>query len=290
MLNAALFIATVLIWGSTWIAIAFQIGPAPVTVSIFYRFALAAVIMLAALAALGRLKRPAVWRYVGLQALCLFCFNFICFCNATAWIPSGLVAVVFSLASIMNAFAARVIFKDALTMRTLTAGAIGVVGVLLLFLDDLAVALDHATLRGLGWATLRTMFFSMGNMASRLNSRHGVTPVTANAWGMGIGAGVLLGIVAATGQPLEAPDGARYWAALVYLAVFGSIIAFTAYLMLVARIGSAKAAYATVLFPVVALSISTVFEGYEWSLTAAIGVALTLAGNIVMFARRPRRI
>lgn len=281
-----LFAATVLIWGTTWIGIAAQIGDAPVTVSIFYRFALAALVMLAGLAMLGRLQRPAAWRFVFVQAGCLFCFNFVGLYHATSLIPSGLVSVIFSLASIFNALNARLIFGDPISRQTVLAGGLGATGVVLLFWHDLAVALNPATLQGIAWAVLGTAFFSWGNMASRKNAALGVTPVTANAWGMGIGAVFLLGIVLLSGQSLTLPQGETYWVALVYLSVIGSVIGFTTYLLLVARIGSARAGYATVLFPVVALAASTLFEGYQWTALSILGVVIVGLGNVVMFRRR----
>ena len=280
-----LFTATVLIWGTTWIAIAAQVGEVAITVSIFYRFALAGAVMLAGLVVLGRLRWPARWRFVVMQALCLFCLNFIGLYMATSLIPSGLVSVIFSLASIFNAINARMFFDDPISGRTVLAGTLGVAGLVLLFWKDLAVTVDLAALRGIGWAMLGTMFFSLGNMASRRNSMLGITPVTANAWGMAIGALFLLLIITLTGQPLGLPERGSYWIALAYLAVIGSVIGFTTYLMLVARIGSAKAGYATVLFPIIALSASTLLEGYQWTPPAVIGVALACLGNIVMFSR-----
>jgi drug/metabolite transporter (DMT)-like permease len=280
-----LFIGTVLIWGTTWIAIAAQVGHAPVAVSIFYRFALAGVLMLAALCALGRLRRPPVWRFVVIQALCLFSLNFIGLYTATETISSGLVAVIFSLASIFNAINAQVFFGDRIRPRTIAAGGLGVAGLVCLFWHDLAVSFDPAALRGVGWAVLGTMVFSWGNMASRRNAMLGITPVTANAWGMGIGALGLLGILAAVGQPLAIPTGGLYWGALLYLSVVGSIGGFTAYLVLAGRIGAAGAGYATVLFPIVALTASSLFEGYEWAPLSMLGVALAGLGNLVMFRK-----
>jgi drug/metabolite transporter (DMT)-like permease len=141
----------------------------------------------------------------------------------------------------------------------------------------------------LGLAALGTLFFSLGNMVSRRNSAAGISPVTANAWGMGYGALFLLVLIGITGTPIVAPPDARYIGAMLYLAVFGSVVGFTTYLMAVSRIGSAKAAYMTVLFPVVALTLSTLFEGYQWTPSAMVGLALTLLGNLVMFAPSLRR-
>ncbi len=290
-MNLMLFAATVLIWGTTWIAIAWQIGPVPVPVSVFYRFALAAAILIPVLALTGRL--PAIprgqRRWIVAQAFCLFSLNFLCFYTATASIPSGLVSVIFSLATIYNAVNARIFFGDRITARVVVAGAMGFAGLALMFRAELA---DHPmgaeALRGIALAALGTLFFSFGNMISRRNSAAGISPLTSNAWGMGIGSLILAVIVLASGQTMVAPPDGRYWAALIYLSVFGSIIGFTTYLMMVARMGTAKAAYATVMFPVIALILSSLFEGYRWQPQSIAGLGLALAGNLVLFARQRR--
>jgi len=289
MINYLLFAATVFIWGTTWIAIAWQIGPVDVVVSVFYRFALAGVVFLLGLAVLGRLKLPTQWRFVVLQALCLFSFNFLFFYHATSLMPSGLVSVIFSLATIFNAVNSRIFFGEKVRPRTVLAGFIGAAGLVLLFWRDLTVSFDISVLQGICWATAGTLLFSLGNMMSRKNGLHGVSPIIANAWGMGIGALVLLTVAIFSGAPFEWPNSSTYIWALVYLAVIGSVIGFSTYLLMVARLGSDRAAYATVLFPVVALLMSTLFEGYEWHATALVGIALTIAGNLVMFARFPKR-
>ena len=286
MMNISLFLATVLIWGTTWIAIAFQLGPVPVLVAVFHRFALAAVLMLPALALLRQLTPVPLrqHRFILLQGICLFSLNFICFYNATRFIPSGLVSVIFSLATIYNAVNARLIFGDRVKPRALLATALGAAGLICLFAPELTGHEVNAdALKGMGLAALGTLFFSLGNMVSRRNSAAGIPPLTANAWGMGYGALILLAIITATGTPLMAPEGGRYLWALIYLSVVGSIIGFTTYLMLVQRIGTGRAAYATVCFPVIALMASAIWEGFIWTPLAVAGLALTLAGNAVMF-------
>lgn len=284
-MNAILFAATVLIWGTTWIAIAMQVGPVPVLVSVFYRFALSAAILVAVLLASGRLRVPSRrdQPFIVAQALCLYCLNFICFYTAANSVTSGLVSVVFSLSTVFNALGAWIFFGTPITGRTVTAASLGVAGLLLLFGPDAVAGLGGGAARGLGFAALGTLFFSLGNMASRRNSAAGISPVTANAWGMAYGSAALLGLIAVTRTPIVFPQDGRYVAALLYLAVVGSVVGFTAYLSLVARIGSSRAAYATVLFPVVALALSTLFEGYRWHPTGFGGLALALAGNAVMF-------
>ena len=204
--------------------------------------------------------------------------------------PSGLVSVIFSLATVFNAVNARIFYGERVRARVLLAGGIGATGIVLLFWHDLAVSLDLQVLAGMAWAAMGTMLFSLGNMVSRRNAALGVPPMIANAWGMPMGALTLLGIVLLTGAPLEFPASIRFVGALAYLSIVGSIIGFTTYLVMVARLGSDRAAYATVLFPVVALMLSTLFEGFEWHATALVGVAMTMLGNLVMFARLPRRV
>lgn len=286
-----LFAATVLIWGTTWIAIAFQIGPVAPLVSVFYRFALAAVLLLAGLALSGRLRLPArgdrIW--ILAQGLCLFSLNFLCFYYATARIPSGLSSVIFSLATLANAVNARIFFGERIEPRVLVAAVVGVSGVALMFRAELAgQGLTLRAAQGIGLAMLGTTIFSLGNMVSRRNSAAGIGVMQANGWGMACGAVILAGLIGLSATPVTLPDQPRYLGALVYLAVIGSIAGFGAYLGLVRRIGTARAAYATVMFPVIALMLSAIYEGYVWTPLSVLGLALALSGNLVLFAGKRR--
>ena len=202
---------------------------------------------------------------------------------------SGLVSVIFSLATIFNAINARIFFGDKIRPQTILAGLIGATGLVLLFWRDLTINYDTDVIQGVGWATTGTLFFSIGNMMSRKNSMYGVNPITANSWGMCIGAIILVTIAGVTGSNFAIPNSPTYIWALIYLAIIGAVVGFSTYLMMLARIGSDRAAYTTVLFPVVALIMSTLFEGFEWHTTAFLGTAFTIIGNLVMFARFPRR-
>ena len=218
--------------GTTWMAIAWQIGPVDIVVSIFYRFALAGFVFLLGLLLLGRLKLPTRWRFVVLQALCLFSFNFICFYQAKSLMHSGLVSIIFSLATIFNAINARKFFRDKIRPQTILAGLIGATGLVLLLWRDLTINFDADVFQGVGWATTGTLFFSTGNMMSRKNSMHGVNPLTANFWGMCIGALVLVNIAGFTGANFTLPNSPTYIWALIYLAIIVSVVGFSTYLML----------------------------------------------------------
>lgn len=285
-MNAALYLLTVLIWGSTWIAIKWQLGTVPAPVSIALRFWIAAVVLLLILLARrGRLMPPAgAWRYLTAQGAALFCCNFLCFYYASQWVPSGLVAVVFSTAPLWNAVNGRLFLGRPLQAQVIAGAVLGLAGIALLFLPQVQGHLgETGMLGGLGLALLGTLFFSTGNLLSARMQTLGMSPWQTNTWAMFIGAGLLTVLALALGMSFSLPADARYLGSLLYLAVPGSVIGFTAYLLLVGRLGPERAAYCTVLFPVVALSISTVFEGYRWSAPAFVGLACVLAGNLLAF-------
>ena len=198
-----LFVTTVLIWGTTWFAIALQAGPVPALVSIFYRFGVAGVLFVAGLALSGRLRLPRKDHQIWLvaQALCLFSLNFICFYYAVRYIPSGLESVIFSMATIFNAINARIFYKDKITKQMVLASILGICGLVLLFGRDVFSSSGTEALTGAGLAMLGTLFFSFGNMVSRRNSQMGISPITANAWGMCYGALILLALITLTGTP-----------------------------------------------------------------------------------------
>lgn len=285
-MNAFLYLITVLIWGSTWIAIKWQLGVVPAPVSIAYRFWIAAAVLLLILVAMRKQVHPPreAWRYLVAQGVALFCCNFLCFYYASQWVPSGLIAVVFSTAPLWNSINGRIFLGRAIQPQVIVGALLGLAGIVMLFLPQMSGHWsDGAMLRGLGLAFLGTLFFSTGNLLSSRMQSLGLTPWLTNTWAMFIGAAVLTLIGVMLGMPFTLDASPLYIGSLLYLAVPGSVIGFTAYLMLVGRLGPERAAYCTVLFPVVALSISTVYEGYVWSLMAFVGLACVLGGNLLAF-------
>jgi drug/metabolite transporter (DMT)-like permease len=220
------------------------------------------------------------------QGLCLFCINFLCFYTASQWIPSGLVAVIFSTATLWNALNARVFFKQKIAANVLAGGALGLAGLGLLFWPELAGhAASRETLLGIGLSLIGTLCFSAGNMLSSMQQKAGLKPMTTNAWGMFYGALMLVAICLVNGTPFGFEWNTRYVGSLLYLAIPGSVIGFTAYLTLVGRMGPERAAYCTVLFPVVALNISVFAEGYQWTAPALFGLLLVMLGNVLVFRK-----
>ncbi|MGH8437288.1 MAG: DMT family transporter [Pseudomonas sp.] len=289
-MNISLYLLTVLIWGTTWIAIKLQMGEVAIPLSIAYRFALAAVLLFAILLLSRRLQKldGRAQLLCLAQGLCLFCINFMCFYTASQWIPSGLIAVVFSTATLWNALNARIFFGHKVAANVLAGGALGLAGLALLFWPELV---DHhasqETLIGLALALFGTLCFSAGNLLSSLQQKAGLRPLTTNAWGMLYGALMLTGYCLLSASPFTFDTSSRYVGSLLYLAIPGSVIGFTAYLTLVGRMGPERAAYCTVLFPVVALNISAFVEDYQWTLPALAGLVLVMLGNVLVF-RKPK--
>jgi drug/metabolite transporter (DMT)-like permease len=172
----------------------------------------------------------------------------------------------------------------AIAPQVLGGGALGLAGLVLLFWPEIRGG--HATLAGLAWALGGTLCFSTGNLLSAALQKEGLKPVQTNAWGMAVGTTVLLGYALLAGVPFAFDASPRYVGALLYLAIPGSVIGFTAYLTLVGRLGPERAAYSTVLFPVVALNVSAWVEGYVWTAPALAGLVLVMAGNVLVF-RKP---
>lgn len=281
---------TVFIWGTTWIAIKNQLGVVPIEASIAYRFALAAAVLFLILK-LSRRLHPVPARhqpYVVLQALCLFSCNFICFYFATNYIPSGIVSVVFSAATIFNLINAFLVHGRRPAPRILAGAAIGVAGITCLFWETVAgAALDHETAIGLALALLGTWFFSAGNLVAARNQSHGLPVTSVNAWAMLYGAGIVSLFALARGVPFAFDPSPVYIGSLLYLAIPGSVIAFTTYLTVVHRLGPERASYMTVLFPVVALTVSIFVEGYRMTPLAGVGLAAVLLGNLLVLAKKP---
>ncbi|WP_241581635.1 DMT family transporter [Rosenbergiella nectarea] len=285
-MNGLLYLCVVGIWGTTWFAIALQQGEVPILVSIFWRFALAGGLLL--LISRWRLgKNPLSWRDHGfclIQGLCAFSLNFYCFYLAAAHITTGIESVIFSMAILFNAINQALFYRITPVKRFWPAAALGIVGIAILFSDQWGTKHFSASL-GLGVALslLGTYGFSLGNMLSIRHQRKGLAILTTNSWAMCYGAAVAGALSYFLGNSFILPAQPLYLGALFYLALFGSVIGFGAYYLLVGRIGAGQAAYTTVLFPLVALAISTRFEGYQWHPHAVVGLGVVLLGNFIMF-------
>ncbi len=288
MNNTVLYVLTVLIWGSTWFAIEFQLGVVEPEVSIVYRYLAASLILYIYCKIKGlslSFKVNDHYMFMALGLL-LFCLNYILAYRAQEHITSAMAAIVFSTMLWMNIILARVIFGIRATPRVLFGALLGIVGIVVLFAPRIEVAslsdgVFYGSLLALGGA----FSASCGNMVSQAAHKRALPVVEANTWGMFYGA-VITGIVAvASGHEFTFDATFTYISSLAYLALFGSVVAFGAYLTLLGRIGAHKAGYATVMFPVVALALSLAFEGLALDVTIVTGTSLVLLGNLLVLKK-----
>ena len=287
-MTAFCYILTVLLWGTTWIAIKFQVGPVPLEASVLYRFAIAAIVMFAVFALMGKLQRISLRHQPWLLGLglCLFSFNFLGFYTAAEFVVSGLLAVIFSTATIYNVLNAYLFYRRKPTARTVMGSLLGLGGLCGLFWSELSQQQVNSDMAiGLGFALGATYLFSLGNMISVRNQNAGLNVGSANAYGMVYGVIALVLFALIREVPFSFSTEPLYLGSLLYLAVPGSVIAFTTYLTVVGRIGPEKAGYMTILFPLVALTISTFWEGYQWTLEGFGGLALIFLGNLLVLTK-----
>lgn len=290
-MSVFLYILMIFLWGLSWIAIKWQHGDVPMEVSIFYRFAAAAIVMLA-IGKLWNKLQPITRRdqyFIGLQGICLFCCNFLAFYSATLYIPSGLVAVLMATAPIFNAVHSRLFYGTQTTANFWFGAVLGLMGISLLFAGDLLTTNWSAdTLLGLMFSLIGTWCFSIGNMLSIRNTKHNIAPFTANCYAMFYGCGALLLIIWGRGLSFEFSMTTQYVGSLMYLAIPASVLGFTCYLMLVDKLGASNAAYILVLTPIVALSASAIYENYQWTSYSTLGLLLVIVGNV--FVQRKKAL
>ena len=285
-----LFSICVLIWGSTWMAITFQLGAVAPEMSVGYRFLLAS----AALFAYCRWRGlPLAFRFrqhldFALFGTCMFCLGYILVYYAETQLVSGLVAVGYSLSPMFNMLAARVCFGTPMSRRVAFAALFGVAGISCIFWPEFG---HLSASRSAAWGALLTLlsvlFSSAGSMAALRNQKRGYSTWSSMAWGMLYGGALALAIGVASGRPLAFGPDLGYLLSLLYLALLGSVVTFACYITLIGRIGAARAAYVGVMVPIVALAMSFLFEKFAWGWLTSAGVALSVTGNVLML--RPAR-
>jgi drug/metabolite transporter (DMT)-like permease len=284
------FAIVTLIWGSTWIVIKDQLGVVPPSWSVSYRFLLAGAVMLAVAAATRVPLR--IGREGQLFALLFgtaqFVFNFNFVYRAELYITSGLVAVVFALLFLPNAVLSRLFLGHRVTTRFVIGSAIAVAGIALLFVNEARgdESSRFETLAGIGFTLAGVLSASVANVMQATERARALPMASMLGWGMIWGGLIDAAYSWATAGPpvIEARFG--YWAGIFYLGVIASALAFSLYFRTIRDIGPARAAYSSVLIPVLAMGWSTLLEGYRWTTLAVAGSAIALAGLVVALSGR----
>jgi drug/metabolite transporter (DMT)-like permease len=281
-----------LIWGSTWLVIRDQLGSVSPHWSVTYRFIIAA----GAMALLARVKGDSLWlgKRALLPALVLgftqFFVNFNSVYLAERHITSGLVATSFALLLIPNALLARIFLDQHVNRRFVAGSAIAIVGIAMLFAHEfrLGRASPEALTVGLALTLCGMLGASSANVYQARPKVRAFPLTPFLAWSMAIGAVMDAALAFAVAGPPTFDSRPAYVAGLLYLALAASALAFSLYFPVVRKIGPARAAYSSVMVPIIAMTLSTLFEGYRWSGLAALGGLLALGGMLVALGGKPK--
>jgi drug/metabolite transporter (DMT)-like permease len=280
-----LYALTVVAWSLSWFAIRLQVGTVPNEVNLVWRFGIATLVMFAWVIASGRRVRFPLREHARFAALgvLMFSTNFLLFYYGAGYLVSGLLSVVFSLASVINILLAAAVLGERPSARVLAGGLLGFCGIALMFAPEIAAhGLSSATMTGLALCVAATLSFCLGNQISAAGLRRGLPLVPMTAWGMVYGTLFSALLAVLFGRRFIIEPTLSYVGSLLFLAVVSTVVAFSAYLTLLGRIGPARAGYATVMFPIFALLVSTVMEGYRWSAYALVGLVFVALGNVLV--------
>jgi len=287
--NLQLFVACVAIWGSTWLAIKFQLGHVAAEASVFYRFLLASLLVFGYCLARGlRLAfAPLQHAWIALQGVFMFSVSYIFVYYAEEHLVSGLVAVGYSASPLLGMLGARAAFGTPIT-RAVTAGSLlGLAGIVLVFWPQFAgLRGDADTAMGAFYTVLAVLTSTVGSLFGQRNSQLHMPLWQTMAWGMLYGAAFSLAVALALGKPLGFDATPAYVGSLLYLAILGSVVAFACYLTLLKHVGAARSGYIGVMVPILALLLSAGFEGFHWNPLTWVGIAISVAGNVIILRRR----
>lgn len=283
------FFIVALIWGSTWLVIKDQIGSVPPSWSVTWRF-IAAAIGMVVLALIRheslRISRSTL-KVAALLGLLQFMMNFQFVYRAEHHLTSGIVAVFFALLIVPNSLLAWLILKQPVTRGFLLGSAIAGAGIVLLLLHEYRMAPPEGqVLTGIALTTAALFSASAANVLQASPTARGIPMIPMLAWGMLLGAlmdGAFAWIV--EGPPQFDPRPG-YVFGLLYLGLIGSVVTFPLYFRLLQRMGAGRGAYNGVLVPVIAMLLSTAFEGYRWSVLALAGSALAMVGLVLALRSR----
>lgn len=283
------FAVVALIWGSTWYVITGQIADVPPSWSVTYRFALATPAMFAV--ALLMRRSLGIGRAGHLLALLIgltqFCGNFNFVYRAELHLTSGVVAVMFGMLMVPNVLLGRWLLGQQVTLRFLLGSAAAITGIALLLLHEARISpLGGNVLLGVLLAVGGILSASVANVVQANETGRAVPMVSLLAWSMLYGTGFDIAVAWISAGPPVFPTTLAFWAGTAWLAFAGSVVTFPLYYTIVRQIGAGRAAYNGVLVIVVAMLISTLVEGYEWSLLSASGAVLAMAGMVVALRAR----
>jgi drug/metabolite transporter (DMT)-like permease len=288
--DIVLYVVTVLIWGSSWIATHYQAASIAPEVSIVWRYGFATPLMFAITIYRGeRLRYRLVDHgYFVALGLCIFSINYMLFYHAAQHVSSGLLSIEFTLAAVGNVLLGALVFGTRIEGRAVLGGLIGIVGVAAMFYPQIkGLRLDGGALLGFVLGLVATSCFCIGNMVSLSAKRRNLPVFATLSWAMLYGTVIVALVGVAKGEAFVMDWSPIYLGSLVFLVLLAWVVGFGTYFTLLNRIGAARAGYSTVLYPVVALAASTWLEDYRWTPVAIAGLACVLCG-VILVLRPPK--
>ena len=282
--NGLLFFIPTLIWGSTWYVIKFQLGSVDPLMSVSYRFFMAGCIMVLFCLLFKYNMRFGYKNHLLflLQGVLLFGVNYWMVYMAELQLTSGLIAIIFSLVVITNAVFGKIFIRSKITWKLLIGGFLAISGTAMIFAKEIGLLFGgNMFLSAIIMSFASLILASLGNVLSAYTQKKMIPLLQSNAYSMVYGALVLFIIGLFIGRKVNFEMEYSYVLSLLYLAIFGSVIAFSSYLKIVGNIGPAKASYALVLVPLIAMIFSTIFESYEWQTSALFGMPVLIIGNMI---------
>jgi len=284
-----LFATCVLVWGTTWYAITFQVGRVTPEVGVTLRFALAGAVVLALCVLRNERLRFTLADHLllALQGGFMYGVSYICVYHAEKHLVSGLVAVGYSASPLVTGLGARALFGLRVSGRFVAGGVLGLVGVALLFWPEFgkAAGSSHDALLGALFTVGAVLLSAVGSLTASRNRAHGLPFWPALGFGMLYGAGVCALMALWQGESFALPADVSWWLSLLYLALAGSVLTFACFLTLQERIGPGRTGAVGAMTPLLALLVSIVFEGFHPDALTFAGAALAVAGNVLMLRR-----
>ena len=292
MRNLVLFISTLICWSPTWYLIKFQFGVVDPLISIFYRFFIASIIVFIFLILSNKKMSFNLHQHLSflLLGVTLFSLNYIFFYLANTYLISGIVTIAFSTILIMNILGERIYFKIKSSKETLFAAGFGIVGILIIFGNELLnFRLEDKTHIGIILSFIATFWASTGNLVHQKNSKDEIPFIQSIAYGMLYGSLFTLIVAKFRGAEIIFDNSISYILSFLYLSIIGSVVAFYLYLKLLENIGSARAGYIGVIMPIIALIISTIFEGLQWTNNLIFGLPVLIFGCVLILNQKSKK-
>lgn len=293
MPNIVLYLITCVIWGSTWLAIHYQVLFVEPTWSVFFRFASAGIILLA-ICLLKRVPLKFSSRlhlFMLTQGLTLFSISYIFVYISESHLVSGFVSILSAMTLVFNIINARIFLGTPIRPEVIFGCLLGIIGLVVIFTPDLVgktntSLLNSSGIIGIIAAVLGSLFSSFGNIISKHVQDHAMPVLQANTFGMLYGAIFTAIIALVIHAPFKFSFDPVYLSSLAYLSIFGSVIAFSCYIKLIGKVGPERVAYVAIVTPLLAMILSTFFENFHWAWYDFVGLGLALLGNILVLAKR----